>query len=94
MENKKTGVRTQVPVDGVFLCVGQAPGNGPFAPPVELDEAGYVKAGEDCRTSVPGLFAAGGLPRQGGAPADHRRGPTAPWPRVAACSWADAHPAP
>ena len=24
-----------------------------------LDEAGYVQAGEDCRTNVPGVFAAG-----------------------------------
>ena len=92
VENKKTGARTQVPVDGVFLCVGQAPGNGPFAPPVELDEAGYVKAGEDCRTSVPGLFAAGDCRAKSvrqltTAAAD---GTVA---AVAACAWADAHPA-
>ena len=92
VENKKTGARTEVPVDGVFLAVGQAPGNGPFAPPVELDEAGYVKAGEDCRTNVPGLFAAGDCRAKSvrqltTAAAD---GTVA---AVAACAWADAHPA-
>ena len=92
VENKKTGARTQVPVDGVFLCVGQAPGNGPFAPPVELDEAGYVKAGEDCRTNVPGLFAAGDCRAKSvrqltTAAAD---GTVA---ALAACTWVDEHPA-
>ena len=92
VENKKTGAHTEVPVDGVFLAVGQAPGNGPFAPPVELDEAGYVKAGEDSRTNVPGLFAAGDCRAKSvrqltTAAAD---GTVA---AVAACAWADAHPA-
>ena len=48
-----------IPVDGVFVCVGQIPGNEPFAGVLDLDEAGYLKAGEDCRTNVPGVFAAG-----------------------------------
>ncbi|MBO5071104.1 MAG: FAD-dependent oxidoreductase, partial [Roseburia sp.] len=26
---------------------------------LELDQGGYIKAGEDCRTSEPGVFAAG-----------------------------------
>ena len=48
-----------IPVDGVFVCVGQIPGNEPFANVLELDEAGYLVAGEDCKTNVPGIFAAG-----------------------------------
>ena len=28
---------------------------------VEMDEAGYICAGEDCRTSLSGLFAAGDI---------------------------------
>ncbi len=46
-------------VDGVFLAVGQTPGTAPFAGFVVLDEQGFVLAGEDCRTSRPGVFAAG-----------------------------------
>ena len=48
-----------VPADGVFVCVGQIPGNEPFAGVLDLDEAGYLVAGEDCKTNVPGVFAAG-----------------------------------
>lgn len=48
-----------VSVDGVFVCVGQIPGNEPFADVLELDQAGYIRAGEDCKTNVPGVFAAG-----------------------------------
>lgn len=46
-------------VDGVFVAIGLAPDNERFAPVLELDEGGYIRAGEDCRTSVPGVFAAG-----------------------------------
>ena len=46
-------------VDGLFVAVGQIPQNQPFAHLAETDAQGYLKAGEDCRTSRPGLFAAG-----------------------------------
>lgn len=46
-------------VSGVFAAVGLIPDNAKFAPPLELNEYGYVKAGEDCATSVPGVFVAG-----------------------------------
>ena len=46
-------------LDGLFVCVGQIPGNEPFAGVLTLDEAGYLQAGEDCRTNVPGVYAAG-----------------------------------
>lgn len=48
-----------LPVNGLFIAVGQQPANEPFKELVELDEAGYILAGEDCRTSTPGVFAAG-----------------------------------
>ena len=48
-----------LPVAGVFAAVGLIPDNAPFSPPVALDANGYVAAGEDCRTNVPGVFAAG-----------------------------------
>ena len=46
-------------MDGVFLAVGQTPCSEFFAGLVATDDAGYFLAGEDCRTSVPGIFAAG-----------------------------------
>ncbi len=48
-----------LPVDGLFVAIGRIPENLAFSPPVQLDEAGYVAAGEDCRTNVPGVFVAG-----------------------------------
>lgn len=46
-------------VSGVFIAVGTVPLTEFIEGIVELDEAGYVKAGETGQTSVPGIFAAG-----------------------------------
>lgn len=48
-----------LPVSGVFAAVGLIPDNEAFAPPLELDAYGYLQAGCDCRTPLPGVFAAG-----------------------------------
>ena len=50
---------TELEVSGLFAAVGRVPENGAFASVLPLDEAGYVKAGENCETGVPGVFAAG-----------------------------------
>lgn len=44
---------------GVFVAIGRVPNTEIFADFVELDEDDYVKAGEDCKTSRPGVFVAG-----------------------------------
>ena len=46
-------------VDGIFIAVGTRPITEAFKGQVEMDAAGYIAAGEDCRTSVPGIFCAG-----------------------------------
>ena len=56
--DKEGRVRT-LEVSGLFVAVGRIPENQNFADLVELDEAGYVVAKEDCHTSVPGVFTAG-----------------------------------
>ena len=48
-----------MPVDGLFIAVGQQPANEPFKELVELDEGGYIVAGEDCLAATPGVYAAG-----------------------------------
>ncbi|MBE6989311.1 MAG: FAD-binding protein [Ruminococcaceae bacterium] len=55
----RSGAVTNLPVDGLFVAVGRVPENQSFAALIRLDEAGYVAAGEDCRTNVPGIFTAG-----------------------------------
>ena len=57
--NKVTGEKKVLPVSALFVAIGQAPSNAAFAGLVDLDEAGYIRAGEDCKTSRPGVFAAG-----------------------------------
>ena len=53
------GAITYVDVDAVFVAIGQQPCNERFANVVKLDNRGYILAGEDCKTSCDGIFAAG-----------------------------------
>ena len=54
-----TGAEETVEVDGLFVAIGHAPAAGAFASLVGLDDAGYIDAGENCKTGVPGIFTAG-----------------------------------
>lgn len=65
-EEKLSGLEVQfgkkketLSADGLFVAIGQAPANGPFQTLVKLDQEGYILAGEDCKTSAEGVFAAG-----------------------------------
>ena len=62
-DDRLTGVSlstgADLPLDGLFVAVGQQACNDAFADAVELDARGYIVAGEDCRTSMPGVWAAG-----------------------------------
>lgn len=46
-------------VSALFVAVGQAPANEIFKNLVELDEVGFVKADETCRTDNEAIFVAG-----------------------------------
>ncbi len=48
-----------IPADGLFVSIGQQADNAAFADCVALDDSGYIVAGEDCKTSCDGIFAAG-----------------------------------
>ena len=58
IKNKKTLKESELPVQGVFIAVGIVPNSQSFQGLVEM-EKGYIKAGEDTRTSAAGIFAAG-----------------------------------
>ena len=51
--------RKLLDVDGVFNALEPSPNSGPVAGLAELDGAGWVRVDSRCRTSCPGLFAAG-----------------------------------
>ena len=55
----KSGNVSTLEVNGLFAAVGRIPENQNFAQLIDLDDAGYIIAGENCRTNVPGIFAAG-----------------------------------
>lgn len=59
VKNTLTGAEKEIPVSGLFVAIGQLPQNEAYKDIVELDEYGYIIAGEDCRTSREGIFAAG-----------------------------------
>ena len=59
IELEINGVKRTVETDAIFVCIGLQPENGIFSDIAELDAAGYIVAGADCRTSRAGLFAAG-----------------------------------
>lgn len=57
--NKLTGTEKTIEVSGLFIAIGQLPQNEAYKNTVELDSDGFIKAGEDCKTSRGGIFAAG-----------------------------------
>ncbi|MBR1760518.1 MAG: FAD-dependent oxidoreductase [Schwartzia sp.] len=57
--DKEAGAEKEIPMDGVFVNIGVEPNTALFADQVHLDKAGNVVAGEDCKTNLPGVFAAG-----------------------------------
>ena len=61
LKNVRTGERRKLSVDGVFVAVGILPDSGILKEIVACDEKGYVLAGEDGVTSMPGIFAAGDI---------------------------------
>lgn len=59
IKNVKNGKVQNLPVQGVFVAVGIIPAGDVFRELVDCDEKGYLTAGEDCVTTMPGIFAAG-----------------------------------
>ncbi len=53
------GEEITLPTTAVFVAIGLSPDNELFRGLVKMDEAGYIVAGENCRTSAKGVFAAG-----------------------------------
>ena len=49
----------ELAVDGIFIAVGSLPDTKAFQGVLSMDDNGYLEAGEDCKTSVAGVFAAG-----------------------------------
>lgn len=61
LEDVKTGQRRSLPVEGLFIAIGRKPETGLVEGQLALTAGGYIQAGEDTRTSIPGVFAAGDI---------------------------------
>jgi thioredoxin reductase (NADPH) len=57
----KDGVKTDFPVDGVFVFVGLDPNSGFVRDQLELDEVGLIKADDNLMTNISGVFIAGDI---------------------------------
>lgn len=61
VENVKTGEQQDIACDGVFVAIGRVPDTELFKGVLDMDETGYLKAGESTQTNIPGVFAVGDL---------------------------------
>lgn len=59
IRNVATSQEQELSIDGIFVAVGILPNTEVVQGLVATDESGYIMAGEDCKTSVNGIFAAG-----------------------------------
>jgi thioredoxin reductase (NADPH) len=61
IKDLQTGQSLNVPVDGLFIYVGNKPNSALFRSLTELDDKGFIKTNEKLETSTPGVFAAGDI---------------------------------
>lgn len=59
LKNLKTGIESELKVDGLFVAIGYDPNTEIFRGQVELDPKGYVAVKNGTESSVPGVFVAG-----------------------------------
>lgn len=59
LRNRQDDSRQTLEVVGMFVAIGVTPKAHFLAKILELDKDGYILTDADCRTSIPGVFAAG-----------------------------------
>lgn len=59
IENVDSHVDKTLDVDGIFIAVGTKPVSDLLKGRLDMDDQGYIKAGEDGVTNLPGIFAGG-----------------------------------
>ncbi len=59
LKNLKTGQTDELPIDVVFVLIGQDPDTAFVNGQLELDSENYIITDEEMRTNIPGVFAAG-----------------------------------
>jgi thioredoxin reductase (NADPH) len=59
LKNVKSGEKSELQVDGVFVAIGLIPNSALFVGLVEMDENNNISTDELMRTNVPGIFSVG-----------------------------------
>ncbi len=60
VKNNKTGVSTEIPIEGFFLAIGHKPSTDIFKGIIDMDDTGYIKViPGTTKTNVEGVFAVG-----------------------------------
>ncbi|WP_300906817.1 thioredoxin-disulfide reductase [uncultured Desulfovibrio sp.] len=59
LKNVKSGAKSVVPVNGVFIFIGTLPNAAFLGDAVQTTENGWIITDENMKTSTPGIFAAG-----------------------------------
>ena len=59
LRNKKNGKEKVLEAQGLFVSIGRSPATNLVKEQLTLDDAGYIMAGEDTKTNLPGVYAVG-----------------------------------
>ncbi|MBR5332206.1 MAG: alkyl hydroperoxide reductase subunit F [Muribaculaceae bacterium] len=59
VKDRINGNEREIALDGVFVQIGLAANSKPFAEQLETNKIGEIVIDERCRTSIPGVYAAG-----------------------------------
>ena len=59
VRNRKSGEEQELAVQGLFVSIGRKPATELVKDQLTLDGAGYIMAGEDTRTNIPGVYTVG-----------------------------------
>ena len=59
LRDARSGILTELPVEGIFVAIGHTPNTALFKNQLEMDANGYLVTAEGTKTNVPGVFACG-----------------------------------